>query len=130
MISRPGTLVEAGWTEGRGPSPSVLRPSRGGGGGGTRVQAWTYWSPLLSRPPHDGGPPQLGEGHSLPQEIVVEEEDPLLLSLGPERQYRGRRRPPKLGLVGGWAQAGVCVCVCVCVHARGVEVGTGHTLGK
>lgn len=81
------------------------------------AQAWTYRSPLLSRPPHDGGPPQLGEGCSLPQEIVVEEKDPLLLTLGPGRQYRGGRHSAKMGLVGNWAQAGVFV------HARVERAG-------
>lgn len=49
--------------------------------GATGAQARTYWSPLLLSLPHDGRPPQLGEGRSFPQELVVEEQDPLLLSL-------------------------------------------------
>lgn len=50
--------------------------------GATGAQAWTHPSPLLSCLPHNGRPPQLGEGCSFPQELIVEEQDPLLLSLG------------------------------------------------
>lgn len=76
-ISDGQGLDGAGWTEGRHPSPTVLRPSQEPQGPGAR----TYWSPLLLSLPHDGRPPQLGEGRSFPQELVVEEQDPLLLSL-------------------------------------------------
>lgn len=47
------------------------------------AQVWTYRGPLLSCLPHNGCPPQLGEGCPFPQELIVEEQDPLLLSLGP-----------------------------------------------
>ena len=50
--------------------------------------AWTYGSPLPLRPAHDGSPSQLRKGRPLPQQVIVEEQDPLLLSLGSGRGGR------------------------------------------
>lgn len=84
-----------------------------------RCRLGPYRSPLLSCPPHDGSPPQLGEGCSLPQEIIVEEQDPLLHRWGQGDRSKRRRTSPSGAdgeLGAGW-----------CAHLR-VEAGGGGTL--
>lgn len=78
--------------------------------GATGARARTYWSPLLLSLPHDGRPPQLGEGRSFPQELVVEEQDPLLLSL---EQGTGVNASGSAGAGWVWGGAG-----CQLVRAR------------
>lgn len=78
-LSSVGLGPWAGRIDGRGPCHG---PHDGRTHG---KEAWTYWSLLQSRPPQDGSPPQLRKGCPLPQEVIVEEQGPLLLSLGPGR---------------------------------------------
>lgn len=72
------------------------------------ARARTYWRPLLPSPPHDGRPPQLREGRSLPQELVVEEQDPLLLSLEQGEGSMPAAVPGRGGGGGSGVPAGAC----------------------
>lgn len=147
-------LEEQGpWHESWQDSPDVRRPGAGWGWvdqreapfsqgsqtqpGATGARARTYWSPLLLSPPQDGRPLELGEGCSFPQELIVEEQDPLLLSLEPGRGVNASGSAGAGG--GGWGKAsskqgsggelGASWCVRACVRRAGAGP-EGRTLGK